>query len=126
LALEASSPTKTVGEKKVKKAIGVSSESIITTIQQAKMAKRLLQKIDDKRRKLGPEFGWLYTNEALIILKDFSPNSIRSFIDRLSKLNLIQFLPYGINEEKPWGGLFRFTHEGEEAIKKEMHELINY
>lgn len=87
------------------------------------MAKRLLQKMEEKRKK-GPEYGWFYPNEALNILKDFSPSSVRSFIKKLNKLKMIEYLPY--MEGDPWGCLFRLTSNGEKFLKEELEDISNY
>jgi hypothetical protein len=101
----------------------IRQKNILVTIQEMMMTKRLLQKMEEKRKR-GLEYGWLYPNEALDILKDFSPSSVRSFIKKLKALKVIEYLPYFTG--RSWGSLFRFTVNGENRLKTELEELNNY
>ena len=98
----------------------MNEETLIITFTEAKMAKRLLRLIEEKRRRYGSEKAWLYRSEAINELKSFKSSTIRSFIEKLEKKGAIENLP-----PSPWGGVFRFTQKGEEKIKKELNELFD-
>jgi len=93
-------------------------EQILVTVIEAKMARKLLEKIETKRKSYGIEKAWLYRSEAIVELKGFKSSTIRSFLEKLEKKGVIENIP-----PSPWGGVFRFTINGEEKIRRELADL---
>lgn len=95
-------------------------EQIIVTVKEAKIAKRLLQRMDEKR-KVYRESAWLYLFEAY---RNFNASSVRSFLEKLERKGIIEFMGT-VEEIQQWGGVFRFTKNGEERIRNEIKEIID-
>ena len=93
-------------------------EPVLKTIQEAKMAIKILAQLNQKREKLGKDYAWLYISEAMRELKGFKAMTIRSFIAKLQKRKVIEFIP-----PQDWGGAFRYTARGEQRIKEELAKL---
>lgn len=98
------------------------SEPILKTIQEAKMAKKILQMIESRRKRYGPDCEWLYRSDVIRELKEFSPNSVRSFIDKVVGLKVMMILPFE-DDSVEWGGNIKFTSLGEQRIRKELKDI---
>ena len=97
-----------------------SQEQILITVKEAKMAKKILQRMDEKRKLYG-ESAWLYPIEAY---RCFNASAVRSFLEKLEKKGAIEFLAT-VGDIEQWGGVFRFTKDGEERIRREIREIID-
>jgi chromosome condensin MukBEF MukE localization factor len=95
-------------------------EQIIITVKEAKIAKKLLQRMDEKR-KIYRESAWLYLFEAY---RNFNSSAVRSFLEKLERKGIIEFMGT-VEEIQQWGGVFRFTKNGEEKIREEIREIID-
>lgn len=93
-------------------------QRILVTVKEAKMAKKILQRMDEKR-KLYRDAAWLYQFEAY---KGFNPSAVRSFLEKLEKKSVIEFM-VTVEDIDEWGGVFRFTKDGEERIRTELKEI---
>jgi 2,4-dienoyl-CoA reductase-like NADH-dependent reductase (Old Yellow Enzyme family) len=96
-------------------------KEVVKTVKEAKMARKMLYRMDAKRKLYG-ESAWLYPTEAF---KGFNPSAVRSFLEKLEREGVIEYLGRveGIEE---WGGVFRFTKNGEERIRRELAEITGF
>ena len=73
----------------------------------------------------GPESAWIRPSELIDALPDIKQRTIRSYLDRLKKLNIIVDMPlyHEGGRKDTWGGDFRMTKEGEAIVRNELDVL---
>lgn len=101
----------------------MSGTGIIVTLQELKIVSKLHYILRYKREKFGSERSWVYPSELIAVLPDVKSRSIRSFLDKLEKMKIIENIPVIPSAGTDWGGVFRFTKEGEKIVQDELDSL---
>lgn len=104
------------------------NKKILKTVQELKIAKKILEILEYKREKYGEEKTWVYRYEIGRALPNIKTRAIYSFLTKLEKKNIIENIPVikKVKEEYggKWGGDFKFTKEGENQIKQELKNIF--
>ena len=92
----------------------------LKTIQEAKMAIKLLEAFDQLKR-FGESKGWLTHGDAIRVLKHFKAGAANAFLDKLDRLGAFEYLPRPNGEDNQ--SVFRFTKPAEEKLRAELKSL---